>query len=76
MTKDEKDILEKVFSNLLNLHTIEEYNKLKGYIKDSMNSFAHEYALHNHNWDRERYLIWHEIVLMLDETNLYDTREH
>jgi hypothetical protein len=76
MTKDEKDILATVFFNLLNTHTNEKYDDFKNIIISIMDGLAHEYALHNHDLDREKYIIWHELKLMLSDTSLYESREH
>ena len=76
MTFDEKNILEKVFSNLLNIDTEHKLKIFKEDITDLLDQYAHDYTLNNHDWDRERYLIWHDIKLMLDNTSLYNKGEH
>lgn len=75
MTKDEKDILKKVFYNLLNIDTELKYKIFKEDITDLLDQYAHDYALNNHDLDRERYIFWHDIKLMLDNTSLYGPRE-
>ena len=76
MTIDEKNILKKVFANLLNIDTEYKYKIFKEDITDLLDQYAHDYALNNHDLDRERYMFWHDIKLMLDDTSLYNTGEH
>lgn len=71
MNHIEKEILQKVFSNLLFIHNHEELDKFRRDIDQMLTDLAHEYALCNHEDDREKYLIWKEIQIMLTGAKVY-----
>lgn len=71
MNHIEKEILQKVFTNLLDIREQAELDKLRRDIDDVTTHLAHEYALCNQDDDREKYLIWKDIQIMLTGAKVY-----
>ena len=71
MNHIEKEILQKVFNNLLDIREQAELDKLKRDIYHVLTDLAHEFALCNQDDDREKYLIWKDIQIMLRDTKVY-----
>lgn len=71
MNHIEKEILQKVFSNLLSIREHEELAKFRRDIDQKLTDLAHEYAQCNHEDDRQEYLIWKDIQIMLTGAKVY-----
>lgn len=67
----EKEILQKVFINLVSIREQAELDKLRRDIDQVLTDLAHEYALCNQDDDREKYLIWKDIQIMLTGTKVF-----
>ena len=82
MRKEEEAILRKVFNNLLHINPDSESEDdptLEEFILDiqyKLDQLAHDYTLHAHEGDREAYLKWLDIKLILETLNEGSNSSH